>query len=121
MLVELVVQLVREGVTSMDLFEVFLSRRIHPLQARDHPMWMYSGPEDTARIHLEEVEEETVAQWLRRITGNKDNPCGAKRILPFNAENSPGEVRSNLSSVNVLYSSIRSDSGIRLRFATCAL
>ena len=64
MLVERVVQLVRDGVTDMDLLEVFLSRRIQPLQARDHPMWMYSGIDDTTRIHPEEVTEELVEQWL---------------------------------------------------------
>ena len=31
-LVERVVQLIRDGVTSMDLLEVFLRRRIQPLQ-----------------------------------------------------------------------------------------
>ena len=51
MLVERVVQLVGDGVTGMYLLEVFLSRRIQPLQARDHPMWMYSGTNDTARVH----------------------------------------------------------------------
>src|SRR3954466_6122083 len=76
MLVDRVVQLVRDGVTGMDLLEVFLSRRIQPLQARDHPMWMYSGIEDNTRIHLEEVDEETVAQWLQGITSNKDNSGG---------------------------------------------
>ena len=59
-LVEAVVALIQGRVTSMDLL-VFLSRRIQPLQARDHPMWMYSGPEDTARTHPKEVGEETVA------------------------------------------------------------
>ena len=38
MLVEKVFQLINEGVTGMDLLEVFLSQRIQPLQARDHPM-----------------------------------------------------------------------------------
>ena len=76
MLVERVVQLINQGVTSMDLLEVFLSRRIQPLQARDHPMWMYSGTDDTARVHPEEVSDEMVALWLRSITGNKDNPRG---------------------------------------------
>ena len=52
-LVERVVQLVRDGVTGMDLLEVFLRRRIQPLQARDHPMWMYSGIDDSTRIHPE--------------------------------------------------------------------
>ena len=76
MLVERVVQLINQGVTRMDLLEVFLSRRIQPLQARDHSMWMYSGANDTARVHPEEVMDETVALWLKSITGNKDNPRG---------------------------------------------
>ena len=70
MLVERVVQLINQGVTGMDLLEVFLSRRIQPLQARDHSMWMYSGAGDTARVHPEEVPAETVAQWQTSITGN---------------------------------------------------
>ena len=37
-LVERVVQLIHDGVTGMDLLEVFLRRRIQPLQYRDHPM-----------------------------------------------------------------------------------
>ena len=92
MLVEKVVQLINEGVTGMDLLEVFLSRRIQPLQARDHPMWLYSGDDDTARVHPEEVPTKTVAQWLRGITGNKDNPRGARRVNPFNDSNQPDKV-----------------------------
>ena len=83
-LVERVVQLVRDGVTGMDLLVVFLRRRIQPLQARDHPMWMYSGIEDSTLIHPEEVDEDTVEKWLKSITGNKDNPTGARRIPPLN-------------------------------------
>ena len=82
-LVERVVQLIRDGVTGMDLLEVFLRRRIQPLQARDHLMWMYLGLEDTTRIHPEEVDEDTVEKWLRGITGNKDNPRGARRVPPL--------------------------------------
>ena len=76
----------------MHLLEVFLGPRIQPLQARDHPMWLYSGTEETTRTDPEEVKEETMAQWLRSITGNKENPRGAKRILPFDAEHPSGEV-----------------------------
>ena len=82
-LVERVVQLIRDGVTGMDLLEVFLRRRIQPLQARDHPMWLYSGTEDTTRIHPEEIDDATLERWLASITGNKDNPRGARRIPPL--------------------------------------
>ena len=60
MLVERVVQLINQGVIGMDLLEVFLSRRIQPLQAHDHSMWMYSGAGDTARVHPEECQPK---QW----------------------------------------------------------
>ena len=91
-LVERVVQLVRDGVTGMDLLEVFLKRSIQPLQARDHPMWMYSGIEDSTRIHPEEVDEDTVEKWLRGITGNKDNPRGSRRVAPFDNSRQPDQV-----------------------------
>ena len=87
MLVERVVQLINQGVTGMDLLEVFLSRRIQPLQARDHPMWMYSGANDTAWVHPEEVTAATVAQWLNGITGSKDSPRGARRVDLFDTDN----------------------------------
>ena len=76
----------------MDLLEVFLSRRIQPLQARDQSMWMYSWAGDTSRVHPEEVAAKTVAQWLRGITGNKDNPRGARRVNPFSDSNQPDKV-----------------------------
>ena len=90
--VERVIQLVRDGVTGMDLLEVFLSRRIQPLQAHVHPMWMYSGLEDSTRIHLEDVSEDTVEKWLRGTTGNKDNPRGSRRVIPFDHSRQPEQV-----------------------------
>ena len=91
-LVERVVQLVRDGVTGMDLLEVFLGRRIQPLQARDHPMWMYSGLEDSTRIHPEDVSEDTLEKWLMGITSNKDNPRGSRRVIPFDNSHQPEQV-----------------------------
>jgi len=71
---------------------VFLSRRIQPLQARDHSMWMYFGANDTAWVHPEEVTTETVALRLKDITGNNDNPRGARRVDPFGANNQEDKV-----------------------------
>ncbi|KAM3292773.1 hypothetical protein ACQJBY_036447 [Aegilops geniculata] len=99
MLVERVVQLINQGVTGMDLLEVFLNWRIQPLQARDHSMWMYSGAGDTARIHPEEVEAKKVAEWLRGITGNKDNPRGARRVNPFSDSNLPDKIYTEMYSM----------------------
>ena len=77
----------------MDLLEFFLGRCIQPLQARNHPMWMYSGIEDSTRVHPEEVDEYTVEKWLRGITGNKDNPRGARRIPPLDQSSEPDKVQ----------------------------
>ena len=92
MLVERVVQPINQGITGMDLLEVFLSRRIQPLQARDHPMWMYSGLEDSTRIHPEEIDDATLERWLASITGNKDNPRGSRRVIPFDNSRQPEQV-----------------------------
>ena len=92
MLMERVVQLIRDGVTGMDLLEVFLRRRIQPLQYRGHPMWLYSGTEDTTRVHPEEVDDVTLERWMTAITGNKDNPRGARRIPPLDQSYEPDKV-----------------------------
>ena len=92
MLMERVVQLIRAGVTGMDLLEVFLRRCIQPLQYRGHPMWMYSGTEDTTRVHPEEVDDATLERWMTAITGNKDNPRGARRIPPLDQSYDPDKV-----------------------------
>ena len=91
-LVERVVQLVRDGVTGMDLLEVFLGRCIQPFQARDHPMWMYSGLEDSTRIHPEDVGADILEKWLMGITSNKDNPRGSRRVIPFDHSRQPEQV-----------------------------
>ena len=91
-LVERVVQLVGDRVTGMDLLEVFLGRRIQPLQARDHPMWMYSGLEVSTRIHPEDVSEDTLEKWLMGITSNKDNPRGSRRVIPLDHSRQPEQV-----------------------------
>ncbi|XBI62560.1 hypothetical protein VPH35_043150 [Triticum aestivum] len=44
---------------------------------------MYSGIEDYTRIHPEDVSEDTMEQCLRGITGNKGNPGGSRRVVPF--------------------------------------
>ena len=46
-------------------------------------MWLYSCTEDTTQIHPEEVEDAMLERWMIAITGNKDNPRGARRILPL--------------------------------------
>ena len=92
MLVERVVQLINQGLTDMDLLEVFLSRRIQPLQERAPPMWRYAGASDPIRVHPKDIDKETVVQWLRGITGARDNLWGSRRIPPFDDSHQPTEV-----------------------------
>ncbi|KAE8802475.1 hypothetical protein D1007_21793 [Hordeum vulgare] len=84
-----VISLVRNGLNGMDLLETFLSRRIQPLQVRDHAMWHYSGSEDSTWSHPEEVDQEMVSQSIKSIIGACDNPVGSKRVVPYSAENKP--------------------------------
>ncbi|SPT20544.1 unnamed protein product [Triticum aestivum] len=99
MLMDRVVQLVRDGVTGMDLLEVFLRRRIQPLQFRSHCMWLYRGTEDETRIHPEAANDATVERWMAAITGNKDNPRGSRRIPPLDHNSVPDKAFTELYSV----------------------
>ena len=56
-------------------------------------MWMYSGLDDSTRIHPEEVDDETLEKWLASMTGNKDNPRGARRVPPFDQSHEPEKVQ----------------------------
>ncbi|KAI4995704.1 hypothetical protein ZWY2020_037752 [Hordeum vulgare] len=88
-LVGALVDIVRRGVTGIDLLEVFLGRRIQPLQARNHAMWHYTGPEDSTRTNVVGVTEERVTSWVLQITGPCENPKGSRRVKPFCADNPP--------------------------------
>ena len=103
-LVERVVQLIHDGVTGMDLLEVFLRRCIQPLQARDHPMWMYSGTDYTTRTHPEEIDDAMLERWMASITGNKDNPRGARRVVPLDQSYEVDKVRFCTSDCDSAFS-----------------
>ncbi|XBI02563.1 hypothetical protein VPH35_131082 [Triticum aestivum] len=62
-------------------------------------MWLYSGPDDTAQVHPEEVPSATVASWLRSITSNQDNPRGSRRVVPFSSDNPPNKVFTEMHSM----------------------
>ena len=64
-------------------------------------MWMYSGLDDTTRIHPEEVDDDTLEGWLSGITRNKDNPRGARRVPPFDQSHVPEKVRFRAFDCNL--------------------
>ncbi|KAK1653003.1 hypothetical protein QYE76_070808 [Lolium multiflorum] len=47
---------------------VFLKRRIQPVMARVHPMWLYSGPKDETRINAADLSEKELLDEVRRLT-----------------------------------------------------
>ncbi|XP_037417612.1 uncharacterized protein LOC119281080 [Triticum dicoccoides] len=82
----------------MDLLEVFLRRRIQPLQFRSHCMWLYRGTEDETQINPEAVDDATLERWMAAVTGNKDNPRGARRIPPLDHRSVPDKALTELYS-----------------------
>ncbi|XBH88028.1 hypothetical protein VPH35_075379 [Triticum aestivum] len=62
-------------------------------------MWLYSGPEDTSRVHPEEVDDVTLERWMTAITGNRDNPCGARRIPPLDQSYEPDKITIEMYSM----------------------
>jgi hypothetical protein len=42
-------------VDGIDIIRTFLERRIQPLQARAHPMWIYTGQSDPTRSQEENL------------------------------------------------------------------
>ena len=121
-LVERVVQLIRDGVSGMDLLEVFLRQRIQLLQARDHPMWLYSGTEDTTRIHPEEIDDATLEWWLASITGNKDNPRGARGIPPLDQSYKVDKVQFYISDCDpAFFIMFALNQSTDFRFVCCLL
>ena len=66
-----VTKLVREKgkeLSGTAVYSLFLKRRIQPLQARAHPMWMYSGASDPTRSCKEELSEEQLLDTARRLS-----------------------------------------------------
>ena len=45
----------------------FVTRRIAPLQAHSVPMWMYSGPSDKMRLHVEDNDKDTIDNILSAL------------------------------------------------------
>ena len=67
-------------------------------------MWLYCGTKDTTRVHPEAVDDATLEWWVTAITGNKDNPRGARRIPPLDCTYTPDKVWPLISECNFVLS-----------------
>ena len=70
---------------STRLISIFMRRRVQPLQARDHAMWDYSGPEDTTRFGRESYSSTELDTAVKHIIkGKKDDVLpGPPSIAPY--------------------------------------
>src|SRR4051812_9374491 len=71
----------------VDIIRTFLKRRVQPLQARAHPMFLYSGCHDPTRVPAKELSKGDLDRVLRpllKYKSNEDLP-GKSRTPPFSA------------------------------------
>nr|XP_051211302.1 extensin-like [Lolium perenne] len=73
---------------------VFLKRRVQPIMARAHPMWLYSGPKDDTRINIVELSEKELLDEVRRLTlfSQEDSIPLISSHPPFDANHPPMEI-----------------------------
>src|SRR3954471_11307798 len=54
-------------VNGVDIIRAFLKRRVQPLQARAHPMFLYTGRHDPTRVSAEEFSKGDLDGVLRPL------------------------------------------------------
>jgi hypothetical protein len=91
-LLERVKELQAQGLTGVDLIVTWLDRRIQPLQAREHPMWEYSGVSDSTRGNAEELSNEVFMERLKSLTKERSNLSRVPHVAPYSAGNPPPNV-----------------------------
>ena len=84
-------------VSGLHLISTFIRRRIQPLQARVHGMWMYSGSSDPTRTRGDELSRDELETRIRAITSKRaGDPCDeSSPVEPFGEFNAPTKVSQN--------------------------
>src|SRR5664279_523144 len=84
-------------VSGLHLVSTFIRRRIQPLQARFHGMWMYSGPSDPTSTRGDELSRDELETRIQAITSKRaEDPCDeSSPVEPFGEGNDPTEVSLN--------------------------
>src|SRR3954462_11864402 len=54
-------------VNDVDIIQTFLERQVQPLQARAHPMFLYSGRRDPTRVSAEKMSKGDLDRALRAL------------------------------------------------------
>ena len=81
--------MVAEEVNGVDIIRTFLKRRVQPLQARAHPMFLYTGRHDPTRFSTEELSRGDLDRALRPLLKFKAEEDLPKKSLtaPFSSSN----------------------------------
>ena len=70
-------------VNGVDIIRTFLERRVQPLQARAHLMFLYSGHRDPTRVSSEKISEVELDKALRVLLKFKaDEKIPRKSLTP---------------------------------------
>ena len=81
-------------VNGVHLIATFIKRHVHPIQAREHPLYEYAGAADTTRVSAEELSAGEVEARVCALTMLKVGETHAfdPPVTPFSAENPVPEV-----------------------------
>ena len=95
----------KSGLTSDDLIRTFISRRICPLQRRDHKICHMRGALDPTRISKYELNKASVRRRVNAIAATEMTSDKWRwGVKPFYREDLPPPVSSPLSESNYLSS-----------------
>ena len=73
---------------------LFLKRRIQPVMARSHQMWLYTGPKDSTHINAASYLDKELLDEVRRLThfSQEDTIPLDSLVDPYDAHHLPAEV-----------------------------
>jgi hypothetical protein len=91
----------KKGMVSDDLVRTFISRRVSPLQRRDHKICHTRGALDPTRISKHELNKASVFRWVNAIAVNEMSDKWRWGVKPFYREKLPPQVSSPLSEFNL--------------------
>ena len=88
------VKTVGKEVSGVHLIATFISRRVHPIQARAHSLFAYAGAADVTRTSAEELSSGEIEARVCSLTLLKVGEANALEspIMPFSLENPVPEV-----------------------------
>jgi hypothetical protein len=85
-------QLQDEGLTGIVLIVTWPDWRIQPLEAREHPMWAYSGVSDSTRGTATELSNKDFMNLLKNLTKERTDLDRVPHVAHFSASSPPPNV-----------------------------